>query len=114
MNYAELVEKARETYESEDTPHVFKAWLLANIIYPADESEDEKIRKALIDLVKCNERSGYTLLNNISTSSMLDWLEKQGERLDADKVIEWLDKHAPTKFEDMQNYVNQFKKDFVL
>lgn len=43
------------------------------------ESEDERIRKALVELVKCNERSGYTLLNNISTSSMLAWLEKQGE-----------------------------------
>lgn len=30
------------------------------------------------------------------------------------KVIEWLDEHVPTKFEDMQNYVNQFKEDFGL
>ena len=42
------------------------------------ESEDEEVRKALVDLVKCNERSGYTLLNNVSTSSMIAWLEKQG------------------------------------
>ena len=41
--------------------------------------EDERIREALVALVKCNERSGYTLLNNVSTSSMLAWLEKQGE-----------------------------------
>ena len=34
-------------------------------------------RKALIDLVKCNERSGYKLLNNVSTGSMIAWLEKQ-------------------------------------
>ena len=40
------------------------------------ESEDERIRKVLVELVKCNERSGYTLLNNVSTSSMLAWLEK--------------------------------------
>ena len=31
-------------------------------------------------------------------------------KLDADKVIEWIEEHVPTKFEDMQNYVEQFKK----
>lgn len=45
---------------------------------------------------------------------MASWLEKQEEKLDTHKVIEWLDEHVPTKFEDMQNYVNQFKKDFGL
>ena len=44
------------------------------------ESDDEKIRKVLIELVKCNERSGYFMFNNITTSSMLAWLEKQGEQ----------------------------------
>ena len=38
----------------------------------------------------------------------------EDKMLDADKVIEWLDEHVPTKFEDMQNYVNQFKRDFGL
>ena len=41
------------------------------------ESEDEKIRKTLIELVKCNERSGYTSFNGVSTDSILAWLEKQ-------------------------------------
>ena len=44
--------------------------------------EDEKIRRVLIELVKCNERSGYELLNNVPTSSMIAWLEKQ-------KPVEW-------------------------
>jgi len=54
-----------------------------------EESEDEKVRKALIDLVKCNERSGYKLLNNIPTSSMIAWLEKHSEKFipeDIDKA----------------------------
>ena len=42
------------------------------------------------------------------------WVEKQGRKLNADEVIEWIDEHVPTKFEEMQNYVNQFKKDFGL
>lgn len=44
------------------------------------KSDDAKIREALIELVKDNERSGYTLINNVSTSSMLNWLEQQGEQ----------------------------------
>lgn len=43
------------------------------------KSDDTKIRETLIELVKCNERSGYTLINNVSTSSMLNWLEKQSD-----------------------------------
>ena len=52
------------------------------------ESEDEKIKEALIQLVKCNERSGYFVLNNVSTGSMIAWLEKQGEQkpIDEDKT----------------------------
>ena len=50
------------------------------------ESEDERIRKVLIELVKCNERSGYKLLNNVPTSSMIAWLEKQGKQKPTDKV----------------------------
>lgn len=36
------------------------------------------------------------------------------KKLDSDKVIEWIDEHVPTKFEDMANYVQQFKEDFRL
>ena len=47
-------------------------------IFPElQKTEEERIKDALIELIKCNERSGYTSLNNVSTSSMIDWLEKQ-------------------------------------
>ena len=38
----------------------------------------------------------------------------ESKTLDAAKVIEWIDEHVPTKFEDMANYVQQFKEDFGL
>ena len=38
----------------------------------------------------------------------------EDKTLDADKVIEWIDEHVPTKFEDMENYVKDFKQDFGL
>ena len=53
--------------------------ILETLFPELKESEDEKIKEALIQLVKCNERSGYFVLNNVSTSSMIAWLEKQGE-----------------------------------
>ena len=90
--YDEALEKGREVYNrgyyvSGDLEYIFPEF---------KESEGEKVRKALVELVKCNERSGYTLLNNVSTSSMLDWLEKQGEQKPADnfkpkfKVGDWV------------------------
>lgn len=49
-------------------------------LFPELKNKDEKVRQTLIDLVKCNERSGYKLLNNVPTSDMIDWLERQGEQ----------------------------------
>ena len=42
--------------------------------------EDERIRKALIDLIKSKEEDGYMVINNFSTGSILVWLEKQGKK----------------------------------
>ena len=113
MNYAELVEKARETYESEDTPHVVKAWLLANIIYPADESEDERIRKEIIRIFKGETRYA----SKEDTDKYVTWLEKQGKKLDPDKVIEWLKTHGnlvPIVTIKINEVIAKFKKDFGL
>ena len=52
---------------------------LETLIPELKENEDEKIRKVLVELVKCNERCGYFMINNTTTSSMLAWLEKQGQ-----------------------------------
>ena len=82
--YKEALERAIVAHKDEDK-HL-KA-TLERIFPELKESEDEKIRKALIDLVKCNERSGYKLLNNVPTSSMLTWLESQ---IDKDKLIKEL------------------------
>jgi hypothetical protein len=63
-------DKASMIYRAEDIENIFPEF---------QKPEEERIKDALIELVKCNERSGYTLLNNVSTSSMLAWLEKQGQ-----------------------------------
>ena len=61
-------DKASMIYRAEDIENMFPEF---------QKPEEERIKDALIELVKCNERSGYTLLNNVSTSSMINWLEKQ-------------------------------------
>lgn len=38
----------------------------------------------------------------------------ESKKLNADEVIEWIDEHVPTKFEDMANYVEDFKQYFGL
>ena len=83
MTYEELLEKARETYESEDTPHIVKAWLLANIIGPANESEDERIREELIEFLKLPHSQ---FVGNREHEKWIAWLEKQDKKtLDANK-----------------------------
>lgn len=77
QKYKEALEKARQLCAYPTTKPFISD--LKDLFPELSESEDDKIREALIALVKCNEKSGYTLLNNVSTSSMLAWLEKQDE-----------------------------------
>jgi hypothetical protein len=77
--YKKALERAREYWETDnDNTLDIKAKGTMEYLFPElVESKDERIRKVLIDLVKCNERSGYKLLNNVPTSSLIAWLEKQ-------------------------------------
>lgn len=120
--YDEAIEKLRSLHDDYDTVSTLidiKEEL--EYIFPEfKESEDEKVRKALVELVKCNERSGYTLLNNVSTSSMLDWLEKQGEQKPADnfkqkfKVGDWVVHDMSDGRKVIRQIVNITNKSYVL
>ena len=83
------------------------------IIFPElKESEDERIRKELIEHIKANKDADYVLFKKFSPDDVIAWLEKQGKRLDADKVIEWLDMRLPSGEE--KYVIDRFKKDFGL
>ena len=75
--YDEALERAKKVNKCEADDREPGTSICEYIFPVLKESEDERIRKTLVELVKCNERSGYKLLNNIPTSSMLAWLEKQ-------------------------------------
>lgn len=83
--YDEVLSRARKEYLDGIQPVIET---IERIFPEIKESEDEKIRKTLIELVKCNERSGYSLINNVSTSSMLNWLKKQSDN--DNKVGDWV------------------------
>lgn len=60
-------------------------WSICEVIFPElKESEDERIRKALIDgftVMKESKNCGKTFSNhNIPVTDILAWLEKQGEQ----------------------------------
>lgn len=76
-------------------------WDDGEIYYPATKEQ----RDFLFQKMK---EAGYTW-----DAKKKELKKIEPNALDTDKVIEWLDEHVPTKFEDMQNYVNQFK-DFGL
>ena len=72
-----------------------------NITHATQEQRDT-LMKAMAD-------AGYTF-----DFEKKELRKIEHKMLDADKVIEWIDEHVPTKFEDMENYVKDFKQDFGL
>lgn len=103
MNYEEkyknALERANKLYEqgtiTESLGYVFPE---------LKESEDERIRKAIIAYISHDQHCG------VSNADMIAWLEKQDNKLDADRVIGWL----VANICDFEYYVKLFKKDFKL
>ena len=83
-DYKEKYEMALETVQEildsgADSIKMSRLKLRLQSVFSELKESDEEIKEALIAHIKCNERNGYTLLNNVSTSSMINWLEKQGQ-----------------------------------
>ena len=90
-DYKEKYEMALETVQEildsgADSIKMSRLKLILRSVFSELKESDEEIREALIELVKCNERSGHTLLNNVSTKSMLAWLKKQGKETITDNT----------------------------
>ncbi len=88
------------------------------------ESENEKNIKDLIDELKCSLRAancqnyacGEGHEKRIALLKWgIAWLEKQKGKLDADEVIEWLERNATlfgANWCHTENIIEQFKEDF--
>ena len=82
--YNELIDAIKEMMEANPHDEGLQNWVHDNVPELA-ESEDEKIRKALIELVKYSKKSCFEILkdksfNIVSMDAMLAWLEKQDEQ----------------------------------
>ena len=82
MDYKEKLEDAKRLYE---TANADQRYVLESLFPELVGSEDEKVRKALVEMVR--DRTGDELWvdYNVHKEEVLAWLEKQGEQ----KPIEW-------------------------
>lgn len=75
--YKEALERAKECLQDGTIPAVARDYILE--IFPElVESEDEKIRKALIEYFRIGANNNETTYN-IENKKILAWLEKQGQ-----------------------------------
>ena len=93
--YDEALERAKELLEIGLKDTRDKRVVLS--FFPElKESEDERIRKELIEHIKANCETGFVLFQKFSPDDVIAWLEKQGEKKSADKhepkfhVGEWI------------------------
>lgn len=100
--YDEAFERAKEEW-SNNLDSAYKNYREhLEIIFPElKESEDEKIRKAIIDYFRWNTDS--QLLNEFTNREVFDWLEKQGKQNPTkqphshkleEEIEEWLGREA--------------------
>ncbi|MBP5722057.1 MAG: hypothetical protein J6X18_00535 [Bacteroidales bacterium] len=97
MDYEERYKQALERAKELHDKHPYgepPIWKTCEDIFPElKESEDEKIRKSIIELVKQSSH----ILNSMNQKSMISWLEKQKpiedneEYLRKDDLLRWVD-----------------------
>ena len=73
--YREAVKKAEAFYYSATTKPITEREVLANIFPELQESEDERIRKAIIESLP---KYGYLPQTSIKVEDAIVWIEKQG------------------------------------
>jgi hypothetical protein len=111
MDYKEKYEQALERARVYHTGGSICDAHMTEVIFPElKESEGEKIRKALIEMIHDTTGDECEDCYHVSKESVLAWLEKQSKTLDAYKVIARL----VANICDFEYYVKQFKKDLDL
>lgn len=84
--YKELEGKIKKAYLYAQTDST-KA-VLEEILPELAESEDEKIRKELIEHIKANKWADYVLFQKFSPDDVIAWLEKQVEKPQGKSALE--------------------------
>jgi len=74
--YEQALKKARIWKDKSSMPKD-KQGILDDIFPELKESDDERIRKELIDIVKCAYKRGVIILGEKEKEKYIAWLEKQ-------------------------------------
>jgi len=82
--YKEALERAREIH-NEHRAQCFD--VMVKVFPELKESEDEKIRKAIIEHFRNHQKNGEKTFANLQVSDFISWLEKQGNQ--PNKVSIW-------------------------
>lgn len=83
--YNEALEKAKEVYNRKDATDGGKL-ILESIFPELKESEDERIRKALLEMVHDTTGDELWVDYNVHKEEALAWLEKQGKPQDKGEI----------------------------
>ena len=103
QKYYEALERARKLQENSNGM-ILKKWLW-NIFPELKESEDERIRKELIEFVK--SRGGFK-------QEYIDWLEKQGEKPQGKSALDEIkEEEVEPKFHEGDWLVNNETCDYL-
>ena len=85
--YNELVEAVRKLYEANPSDDGIKNWVNDNVP-ELKESEDERIRKELINTINLSYHYGIAKKEN--RDKYISWLKKQGEQKKLNLVEIWI------------------------
>ena len=85
--YDEAIKKAETLYKASE-PMSGCNVLLETLFPGLKESEDEKIRKELLQIAKKSEDSFYMVMTPDKRKHLITWLEKQGEQKPADSYCQ--------------------------
>jgi hypothetical protein len=77
MDYIKKLEEAKRLYE---TANADQKYVLESLFPELKEPEDEKVRKALIEMVHDTTGDELWVDYNVHKEEALAWLEKQGEQ----------------------------------
>jgi len=113
--YDEAIEKARKL--ATDLPNgrndrLYHVWDLESIFPELVESEDEKIRKKIIDYFRGSVGLGVAI-GGVSVKDMVSWLEKQGEQnlVNFEEAEKEKSDFVSGKFIQCRKSFNEFKED---
>jgi len=77
QRYDDALERAKEWYNNPNSSSIGKSYLLAVFQQQLEESEDEKIRKSLLEYL--HTLPNHYSHNDVCAPEWIAWLEKQGE-----------------------------------